>query len=130
MEDNMKNCRIFFVVMLLAFLFGCGNSQGDKQLTIESFTEALESNGISIGKKSEKMYRLLMATDGYGIDVNGEYIEVYQFDTTIQSGKDAIEKWKKEGFMGQPVIVNKNLMMFADKKHKDWKEIFHIFNSL
>ena len=126
----MRNCRIFFVVMLSAFLFGCGNSQDDKQLTIESFTEVLESNGIYVGEKIDKWYALLMATDGYGIDVNGGQIEVYQFDTTIQSGKDAIEKWKKEGFMGQPVIVNKNLMMFANKKHKDWKEIVHIFNRL
>jgi len=126
----MKVCRIYFLIVLSIILFGCGNTQNDKQLTIEDFTKALESNGMSIGEKSVKMSGLIMATDGYRIDVNGDSIEVYQFDTTIKSGKEAIEKWKKEGIMGHPVIVNKNLMMFVDKKHKNWKEIDHVFNTL
>ncbi len=125
--------RIYVIYSLVFFsiiLIGCGITQNRKQITIETFTNALESNGMSIGERSEKLYGLLMAIDGYGIEVNGDFIEVYQFDTTIKSGKEAIEKWNKEGFMGQPVIVRKNLMMFLNKNHKNWKQIENIFNSL
>ncbi len=121
---------LFIFVLLISTSAGCSNAKGGKQLTIENFIKALQSNGISIGKRSEKAYGLLMATDGYRIDVNDGSIEVYQFDTTIKSGKEAIEKWEKEGCMGHPVVVNKNLMMGSNEKHENWKEIIHVFNSL
>lgn len=126
----MKRLSFTALLFVSIILYGCGNTQGDAQLTIEDFTVALESNGMSVGEKSDKMFALLMATDGYGIEVNGDSIEVYQFDTTIKSGIEAIEKWKTEGFMGQSVVVTKNLMMFPDMKHKDWKEIARVFGSL
>jgi hypothetical protein len=100
MGDSMRNCRIIFVVMLSAFLFGCGNSRDDKQLTIESFTEVLESNEIYVGEKSDKWYALLMATDGYGIDVNGSQIEVYQFDYHYSIWKRCYRKMEKRGLQG------------------------------
>ena len=58
-----------------------------------------------------------MATDGYSMKINSDSMEIYQFNTTIKSGREVIEKWEKEGCMGQVVIVNKNLMMFIDEKH-------------
>jgi hypothetical protein len=130
MRNNMKAFKIYLVVLLSIIFFGCSNLKDDKQLTIDIFTKALASNGMSLGKKTEKMYGLLMATDGYSIDVNGESIEIYQFNTTIKSGKDAIENWKNEGYMGHSVVVNRNLMLFTNNKHKNWEEIIKVFNEL
>jgi len=97
---------VFAAIVLLVIVISIPEFT-NKQLTIEEFTKALQSNGMHLGEKTDKWHGLLRATRGYGIDVNGDSIEIYQFDTTIKSGKKAIEKWKEEGYMGQPVVVNK-----------------------
>ena len=83
-----------------------------------------------VGEKKEKIYQLLMAVDGCAFDVDGDSIEIYQFDTTIESGKQMIKRLATKGYMGHTVITNKNLMIFADKKHKDWDRIVKVFNGL
>ena len=78
------------------------------QLEIQDYLVELKNQGFSLGKKQEKMYQFLMASDGFGIEVNGENIEIYEYDTSITSGKEALVKIEKDGFMGHGVIVHKN----------------------
>ena len=106
------------------------NGSSNVQLQLTDVTDALTNSGMTIGEKREKLYQMIQAIDGYGVEVNGDVILVYQFDTTISSGRDAIDKWKRDGVGGQPVVVNKNLMLAVDLKHKDWGSILSIFNSL
>ena len=117
-------------VFLLLLLSGCTNAADQHQLSIGEFLSALELNGLKVGEKSDKAYGLIMAVDGTGVKVNDESLEVYQYDTTIKSGKEAIKKWNAEGIMGQPVIVNKNLLIIKKPKHPEWERIVDIFNGL
>ena len=109
-------------------IFGCKSS--NVQLEITDYLNVLENDGMSIGEKNPKLFHMIQAVDGYGVEINGDTIEIYKFDTTITSGRDAIEKWKHDGIMGRPVVVRKNLMLFVDKKHEDWNFILENFNSL
>lgn len=124
----MKKLLPLIIVVFLFSVAGCGSS--NEQLQLTDFTNALANSGMTIGEKREKLYQMLQAVNGYGVEVNGDVILVYQFDTTISSGRDALDKWKRDGVMGQAVVVNKNLMLFVDLKHKDWDSILSIFNSL
>lgn len=119
-------CSIF----LLILLYGCTEAADQRQLSIDEFLSTLELNGLKVGEKSIKAYGLIMAIDGTGVKVNDESLEVYQYDTTIKSGKDAIKKWEVEGIMGQPVIVNRNLLIIKKPKHPEWQRIVNVFNDL
>ena len=120
---------IFFAVFLSTIICACSFAE-QKQLTISDFESKLESTGMKLGKKSEKEYRMLQAVDGYAIEIEGSRIEIYQFDTSIESGESALNRWKEEGIVGLKPVVNRNLMIFSPKKHPKWKEIKSIFMSI
>ena len=101
-----------------------------KQLTIADFVASLSAHGLPIEKKSEKFYGMIMANDGMGLTIAGDEIEVYQFDTSITSGQDALENLKKTGLMGQKVMVNRNLLIVPDPKHPKWAQIEAVFSGL
>jgi hypothetical protein len=117
---------LIFIILMASSL----SSFSKEQLEIKDYLGALEKEGYSLGKKHEKMYQFLMASDGFAIELNGSKIEIYEFDTTITSGKNALEKIKKDGFMGKGLIVNKNLAIMKNKKHEDWEKLKAIFNAL
>lgn len=119
-------CSIIFLLLLA----GCTDATDQRQLSIDEFLAALESNGLTVGDKSNKAYGLIMAVDGTGVEVSDDTLEVYQYDTTIKSGEEAIKMWQAEGIMGQPVIVNKNLLIIKKEKHSKWDRVVSIFNDL
>ncbi len=123
----MKLNTILIGIVLMLF---STSSFSENQIEIQDYLNTLTKQGFTLGKKQQKMYQLLMASNGFGIEVNGSNIEIYEFDTSITSGKKALEKIKKEGFMGKGLIVHKNLAVMKKKKHKDWKRIKEIFSSL
>ena len=120
--------KIITLAIISILLVSCSNS--NEQLSISELTKTLESKGMKVSNKSEMMFQLIMASDGYSIDINGEGIEIYQFDTTIKSGREALDKLKKEGFMGQKIIAHKNLVIFQNIKHEKWNDILNILKEL
>lgn len=118
------------LVWLMLFVAGCGNAQNNEQITLQQFVDAMNSAGLETGQKSEKMFGMIMAIDGFGIDVNGDQIQVYQYDTSIKSGQDLVGKFAEEGIMGRRAVVSKNLLMMEDAKHPDWERILAVFNSM
>ena len=123
----MKLNTILIGILLILF---SASSYSEDQIEIQDYLDALTKQGFTLGKKQQKMYQFLMASDGFGIEINGSNIEIYEFDTSITSGKKALKKIEKDGFMGKGLVVNKNLAMMKNKKHKDWKRLKEIFNSL
>lgn len=68
-----------FTILLLAFLVvGCGEGKREitKQILIESFTEV----GV-IGEQQEKMFVLVGAIDGFGLNGEDFSVEMYKFET-------------------------------------------------
>jgi hypothetical protein len=82
-----------------------------------------------VGTPEEKWFSMIGAENGFGVDIDGQQIEFYQFNTTIGSGKKALESVIKEGLNGSPVHVNENLVILEDKQHPKWNEILTAFES-
>jgi hypothetical protein len=112
----------------LIVLIGC--SDAEKPKVINDYLVALEHQGVSIGKKQEKIYQLIMATDGFSIQINDASIEIYQFDLSVGSGRAALANVIENGLMGKAVITNKNLVLLKNEKHKDWDKLNKIFQSI
>lgn len=107
------------------------NSNTSKQkLEVEALEQALEKKGFEIGEKTEKMYGVIKANDGYGLEINGESIEIYEYNTGITSGEEAIEKMVEDGVMGQRAIRRKNLLMLVEEDHPKWDTIKQTFKGL
>jgi len=123
----MNIVKVIIGCFLIA-LIGC--SDAEKPNTINDYLAALEHQGVSIGKKQEKMYQLIMATDGFSIRINDESIEIYQFDLSVGSGRAALDNVIENGLMGKAVIANKNLVLLKNEKHKDWDKLNKIFQSI
>ena len=120
----MKSLLLFLALITIPL----GSIADD--LEIEDFFNLTVTNGYELGAKHEKMYQFLMATDGYGRDINGISLEVYKYDLSVQSGKDAIRRIEKEGFMGTGVVVNQNLMLLKKETHPNWTDLKNLFLSL
>lgn len=118
--------NLFLFLILSAFSL----SVSAKELLIRDYFDLVKSEGYSLGDKQHKMYQFLMAVDGYGMKVDGETIEVYEFDLSVKTGQTALEKLKTDGFMGSGIIVNKNLALMKKKKHPKWEELKELFLSL
>lgn len=119
--------RKLFLVLVISTL---SLSISAEELLIKDYFDLVKSKGYSLGDKQDKIYQFLMAVDGYGVNINGVTIEVYQFDLSIKTGQVALEKLKTDGFMGTGIIANKNLALMKKKKHPKWKELKELFLSL
>lgn len=122
------------IMLIISMLIGgCGkadeNGTSEQSIHAQDFLASMEKNGLRLGKKREKMFGLIGAVEGFAIEVNGDLIEVYEYDTTIKSGRDLLRKFSTEGMMGQAAIAHKNLLLIRDQKHADWEKILNIFNS-
>ena len=122
--------RILMVFVFSVFIGACGSSDDAAQLTIEQFSSELKNNGMKIGEQPEKAFSLLQATNGLAITVNDERIEVYQYNTTEKTGREALGKYKKDGLMGRKLIVRKNLILVPMQRHANWQQIKEIFEKM
>lgn len=123
----IKSIPILIAVFLL---IACGSKEPPKPLTIKNLSDAMKSAGMTVEDCRKKMFQMVMAVDGCGLTVDGNGFEVYQFDLSIESGKKAIEIWKKDGLMGQPVLVHNNLMAIISQDHPSREKILKVFNGL
>ena len=97
-------------------------SCGEKPLTLQQYEKALASAGVRTGSKEPQAAALIGAKSGYGFSLEGDSrcteenlcrCEVYEFDTSIGSGREALATIKKEGLMGTKLEFNKNLGIFC-----------------
>lgn len=115
---NRKTLRVMFVASALLLISSCG----EKAFTLDDYEKALSTAGIRRGPKEPQLYQLIGAKNGYGFSVEGdsrcssEYLcrcEVFEYDTSIGSGREALATYKKEGFMGTRGEFNKNLTIMC-----------------
>ncbi len=81
---------------------------------------------FDITGQTEKMYQMIGARNGVGITIDGSVVEIYEFDTTIGSGREMLSNLQKEGFMGQRVdLVHGNIavIMYDHEKSEVVAEI-------
>lgn len=135
--------------LLVFALVGCGSSNKDDvnkdntQLTeeasknkLDEFKEALKAKGYEVGDNEVVAYEMLGATNGYKFNVDGELIEIYEYDPSklTDDGKEKLEEAKKGSInmsgISIPVKYNNNLVLARSDEHSKGEEILEIFNSL
>ena len=112
-------CRTFMVCALLLTASCAG---GEKPLTLDGYRKALAAAGVVTGPQEPQLFQLIGASAGYGFSLTGDSrctsenlcrCEVYEFDTSIKSGREALAAIKKDGVMGTRLDFNKNLGIFC-----------------
>ncbi len=103
-----------------------------KELTISDFISALKAKGLSPDKQEQRGEgcALVGASDCVLLDYYSGSVEVYQFDTSVTSGRDALEALKKNGFMGQSCYSNSNLAIDKAFTVPKWDRIRAVFSAL
>ena len=109
----------------------------DKQLAMDDFLAAisakkmLASNGkpMTVENKGEGC-GFLSAKDCALLQLHSGSVQVAEFDTSISSGREALKKLKRDGFMGQPYLFSKNLAIAKNQKVAQWDEVKSVFESL
>lgn len=113
--------RLLLAITTVAALLTV-TSCGEKPLTLQQYEKALATAGLRTGDKESKIAAVIGAKNGYGFSYEDDsrcaednpcYCEVYEFDTSIESGREAMATLKKEGFWGQKFEFNKNLGIFC-----------------
>lgn len=121
--------------MALVLLAACG----EKPLTLEGYEKALSAAGIRTGPKQPQYYQMIGAKNGYGFSVEGDsrcsdqYLcrcEVFEFDTSIGSGREALATLKKEGVMGTRPEINKNLAIMCQGDTAQTKQALSVLMSM
>lgn len=135
--------------LLVFALVGCGSSDKDNinkdntQFTegvsknkLDEFKETLKAKGHEVGDNEVVAYEMIGATNGYKFKVDGELIEIYEYDSSklTDEGKEKLEEAKNGSInmsgISIPVKYNNNLVLVRSDEHSKGKEILDIFNSL
>lgn len=100
---------------------------------LDSLVEYFKSNGITIGAKSEKLAAMIGAKDGFAIEMNGEKIELYEYDLgskeelTVTSLKTAKDGYIDMSGIKINVILNNDLLLAGYDEHPDKDKITQLF---
>lgn len=116
------------------------NESKVKEITISNFKDKLEENGFVITDVSQKSANLIGAEEGFGYEINGEFIEIYKFneESTEDLSKNNIKSAKSDEKISMPtfnnmkfnVKYNKGLVLMNYEKHPNKDKILEIFNNL
>lgn len=109
-------------------------------VSIEDFIKKLEEADLKINDKINKSSELIGAKEGYGLEINGEYIEIYLYNTNSQEEltKSNIKSAKENGTITFPsldnykikAVYNKGLVLAGYEEHINKDKILEIFNNL
>ena len=146
---NKKVIAILLSVLLVFTLVGCGSDKkeetdkNDTHVTeqtnknkLDKFKEELKAKGHDVGENETLAYDMLGATNGYKFKVDGELIEIYEYDEKklSEDGKKKLEEAKKGSInmsgINVPVKYNNYLVLARSEKHSKASEIVDIFNNL
>jgi hypothetical protein len=86
----MKSRARFLAVLFVAAL-ACGCEREDNR-GISDVIAHLKASGFQVGQPEPKMFPLVGAADGCGLMVDGKAIELYRFDRTDSTQRQAMAK--------------------------------------
>ena len=136
--------RISFLLLLLGLICACSEDKktpktsstestenaSNTQLSLPALYEHFENSGIKIERKDPKIGSLIGATAGKSLRIGDGAVEVYQYNLSIESGVEALERLKKRGVMGSAAIVKGNLALLDKPDHPQWAAIKAAFLSM
>lgn len=148
----MKNVKAIIAIIVIVALivlgiyFGTKGKEGEEvnansqEISIETFKNALQDEGITITEVTPKVGSMIGADEGYGYKINGTSIEIYKFneESNNELTKSNIEKAKSQGIIVMPDfnnieikgIYNKGLLLVNYEEHPNENEIVSVFTNL
>lgn len=149
MKKTCKFIVIFAILTIFAtFLTGCGSTKETSSktreknniVTIDNFIEKLEDADMKVTDKINKSAQMIGATEGYGLEIDGGYLEVYSYDidSTNELTKSNIKSAKEKEIVTMPSFgnmelkakYNKGLVLVNFEEHPDSDKILEVFNNL
>jgi hypothetical protein len=91
-------------------------SEGPSDLTYGDVIAYLESEGRVIGEATETYAKMMGATEGWRVDIDGHPFEICVFEVHSHEGQLAFTKVKNEGVMGFEAETYGNLAFFRSTK--------------
>ncbi len=97
--------------------------------------EFFKTNGFTVGEKTEKMAAIIGARAGFGIQLNGKNVEVYEYDP---DSKDELSvnnlETAKDGYIDMSgftlkCVLNGNLILAGYDEHPDKDKIVETFGN-
>ncbi|HLR04138.1 MAG TPA: hypothetical protein VK111_15440 [Virgibacillus sp.] len=107
------------------------NSTDNEDETLDDIVQHFDDSGFDIGDKTEKFPEMIGASEGFGIEIDGEDIEFYEY----KSDSDDLENIQSNGevemedFGSLPALANGNLVMINHDEHSEENEIIEVFES-
>ena len=155
MKRSIKFISVIAIIILLAItLTGCNannveqqietndfiTKQEENNISIDYFIKKLEEANLKVDNKTKKYYQLIGANEGYGLEINNEFIEIYLFNVNSQDEltKSNIKSIKENGICVIPsmdnlkakAIFNKGLVLINYENHINRDKIVEIFKNL
>lgn len=103
----------------------------EKEKTLEELVEHFKQSGFNIGDKTKKAPEMIGASEGFGIEVDGEDIEIYQYELDSED-LDEIKsngEYEMEGFGPFPAVANGNFVLISHEEHSETEKITTTFES-
>ena len=138
--------RIMMFSVLLGLCLGCASkdtssdqsksaSPPEKKapvptLSLPDLFTHFEAKGLVIDSKDPKHGSLIGAVAGRSLRIGDGAVEVYQYNLSIETGVNALERLKKRGVAGKAAVVNGNLVLLEQPDHPQWAKIKATFLSL
>lgn len=111
------------------------NTNEVKKNKLDSLKEEFKKAGFEVGENQTIAFEIINATNGYKFTLNGQLIEIYEYDQSklSEEGKKTTEQAKKgsismSGF-NVPVKYKDGIMLIRYDEHKDKDKILEVFNS-
>ncbi|GMO53988.1 MAG: hypothetical protein Pg6C_20360 [Treponemataceae bacterium] len=93
------NANFFKVIAIGAIITAAFAACGGGNITsIDGLLAFFKKSGIAVSNKETLMYQFVKgAKDGCRVELNGESVEIYKFDATVEEGKTILANAEKDG---------------------------------
>lgn len=140
----MKKILIFaLTVALILGLIGCTEStvtkeenQENKGNILDQIKDKFKKAGFEIGDNEMIAFDIVHANNGYKFEVDGELIEIYEYDldNLSEEAKDMVNQAKEGsveifGINSSCVWNEKGILMFRADEHSQQDKIIEIFKN-
>lgn len=114
----MKKYLTFIVLSILLTLAACSEEKTSSDLTLQSFIDAYEAEGIEVNVDEKPMFSLIQAKDGVIFYIDNQPVKIYEYAT---------EKDIDKGIEALPVVAdwNKNGRFVLETSNEKAIEIFN-----
>lgn len=120
--------RTLLYLLVIGFSVAC-TGESTATHTLSEVKAALDSAGYAVGECNEQAASLIGAVEGCSYSVGPDNIEVFRFDMSIQSGREALRTVEEEGVGGQRALVVGNVAVIVFD-HPDSTAIRQVLENL